>query len=176
MKRLFFVLLCFLSTSVFSQVSKTQYPGVIDGVAVPTNQDTVFTTVAGGDSSIFEFHFSGSDRGRNLYSRFATVFVFFDSLASVGDGQGTRIYARPLIYDAVNNDWVHIAEPNSTATDSVNIVNNANWQTNNTDSTYSFSKVLNFTVNDGAWIVAAADSSNAGFRIRFVLKKAEDTF
>lgn len=179
MKRLFctFVFFIFLVSSAFSQISRTQYPSEVDGSPLSTSPDTTYINVAGGSSAIFEFHFSGSSSSsrRNSYSGFEAVYCFFDTNATAdGDGQGVRIYARPLIYDPVSSDYEHIALPNSTAADSVNIVNNANWQTNHTDSTYSFSKVLNFAVSDGLYIVAAADSSNAPYRIRIILKKAVD--
>jgi len=170
------VLISFLLASTWSiilgQTTDTVFPDLVNGAVPGRDPDTTWTAVAGGATATFEFHFDGSKRYRNTYSGFSSVFAFVDTSGGPGDGQGLRAYARPLTYDKVSDQYERIVEPNTA--DSTNIVNNFNWQTNHDDDSYSFSLALNFLFSDGVFVSVTADSSNAPFKIRFVLKKAVD--
>lgn len=170
-KALLGVMFLLFAVQVFAQTNVTLFPDLVNGSAHGRDPDTTWTNVTGGSSATFEFHFYESKRYRNLYSGSEAVFVFVDT-TTAGDGQGLRAYARPLIYDKVSNQYEKIVEPN--ASDSTNIAQNFNWQTNHDDNSYSLSKALNFLISDGVFVKVFADSSNAAFKIRVILKQAVD--
>ena len=164
----FIVFSILLFSDLFSQTTVSQPPVLVNGSTL-VNPDTAWTTIAGGASATFEWHFAGSERKSNRYAGFSAIFMWVDT-TTAGDGQGLRAYARPMIYDQFDSQFEKIVEPNSN--DSTNIAQNFNWQTNHDDDSYSLSKALNFLDSDGVFVKVFADSSNAGFKVRPFLKQA----
>jgi len=162
------VFLVLLFSDVFSQTTVSQPPVLVNGATL-VNPDTAWTQIAGGSSATFEWHFASSKNKRNKYAGFSAIFMWVDT-TTAGDGQGLRAYARPMIYDQVDSQFEKIVEPNSS--DSTNIAENFNWQTNHDDDSYSISTALNFLDSDGVFVKVFADSSNAAFKIRLLLKQA----
>jgi len=82
---------------LFAQTTDTVFPDLVNGSVPGRDPDTTWTAIAGGATATFEFHFDGSKRYRNTYSGFSSIFAFVDT-SGAGDGQGLRVYARPMTY------------------------------------------------------------------------------